>query len=407
MANYGTGTYDLLGIPGFPVTALVDPNSTVVFNLVGALDNFVIKSNTGSTVTINNLVNAADTLNLETNGGTIAIGSLAGALGNVTATIDGGGQFIVGGAVLGVLNDANIGFGTGGGSLVLGTEGSLVNIADVDPITGFNAATDVIDDHSLEFTGTTIYTVTGAGTVQTVTIDQGGHSLQFETSGANLATGTFNTLDHGPLQISADGFGGTDITVCFLEGTSVSTPDGEKAIESFKRGDLVITADGRAAPVRWVGVVTVCTAFADALRTMPVRIRAGALDENVPHRDLLVSPQHAMFLDGALVQANALVNGTSIVRETRMPRVFRYYHIELDDHALILAEGAATETFIDNVDRMNFDNWAEHVTLFGYEDDLMEMQHPRAKSPRQVPPALRQKLAARAHALLTGQSLAA
>ena len=178
-------------------------------------------------------------------------------------------------------------------------------------------------------------------------------------------------------------------------------------MELIKAGDLVTTADGRAAPVRWVGVVTVCSAFADELRTMPVRIRAGALDERVPRRDLLVSPQHAMFLDGVLVQANALVNGTSITRETRMPRIFRYYHIELADHALILAEGAPTETFIDNVDRMNFDNWAEHVAQFGYENELVEMPHPRAKSQRQLPPALRDRLAARAQALLAEASMAA
>ncbi len=396
MANYATGTYTLLGVADTPIVANVDPDSAVVFNLGGVLDNFVITSNTGSAVTINTLVNVADQLTLNTNGGSIEIGNLAGALGTVTATIAGGGKFIVGGNALGVLNNANIGFGTGGGSLLVGTAGTLVNIVNVDPVTGFTSASDVIDDRSLGFTGSTEYTVTGAGTVQTVTINQDGNSLQFETNGANLATGTFNTLNGGPLQISTDGFGGTDITVCFLEGTSVATPDGDVPVETIKSGDMVLTADGHAAPVRWMGVVTVCTAFADDLRTMPVRIRAGALDENVPRRDLLVSPQHAMFLDGVLVQANALVNGVSIVRETRMPRIFRYYHVELVDHALILAEGAATETFIDNVDRMNFDNWAEHVALFGYEEELAEMPYPRAKSARQVPQALRERLASRA-----------
>jgi hypothetical protein len=54
-------------------------------------------------------------------------------------------------------------------------------------------------------------------------------------------------------------------------------------------------------------------------------------------------------------------NGTSIVRETDVPEVFTYYHVEVDDHSLILAENTPSETFVDNVDRLNFDNWAEHL----------------------------------------------
>ena len=59
-----------------------------------------------------------------------------------------------------------------------------------------------------------------------------------------------------------------------------------------------------------------------------------------------------------------MVNGTTIVRETHIPQVFTYYHIELDDHSLILAENIPAETFIDNVDRMAFDNWDEHEALY-------------------------------------------
>ena len=80
----------------------------------------------------------------------------------------------------------------------------------------------------------------------------------------------------------------------------------------------------------------------------------------MPSRDLLLSPDHAVLVDGALIQAGALINGTSIVRETNTPPVFTYYHIEVDDHSLILADHTPAETFIDNIDRMNFDNWAEH-----------------------------------------------
>jgi hypothetical protein len=192
--------------------------------------------------------------------------------------------------------------------------------------------------------------------------------------------------------------------VCYLAGTRIATPTGDVAVETLSIGDLVLTADGRAAPVRWIGVQTVVSRFADRLRTFPVRITAGALDEGLPARDLLVSPGHAVFLDGVLVHAVALVNGTTIVRETAMPERFAYYHLELEDHALVLAEGVPAETFVDNVTRRRFDNFAEYATLYG--DDtavtatIPELALPRVKSRRQMPPALRHRLAARAAATL-------
>jgi hypothetical protein len=181
--------------------------------------------------------------------------------------------------------------------------------------------------------------------------------------------------------------------LCFLGGTHIATPDGEVPVETLAAGDLVRTADGGVAPVRWVGLKTVSTLFADKLRMMPIRITAGALGGNLPHRDLLVSPDHAMLIDGILVQAAALANGGSIRQETAMPERFTYYHIELASHELILAEGAASETFVDNAGRMAFDNWQEHQALFGEESAVAEMPYPRAKAARQVPAAIRTRLA--------------
>jgi hypothetical protein len=179
-------------------------------------------------------------------------------------------------------------------------------------------------------------------------------------------------------------------TVCFLAGTRIATPAGEVAVEALAIGDRVLTADGRAAPVRWVGVQTVVSVFADPLRSFPICISAGALGEGLPVRDLLVSPDHALMLDGALVQAGALVNGTTIVRETEMPERFTYFHVELEDHSLILAEGVPAETFLDTVTRRRFDNWAEHEALYGpIPAPTSEMAMPRIKSARQLPRWLR------------------
>lgn len=190
-----------------------------------------------------------------------------------------------------------------------------------------------------------------------------------------------------------------DFTYCFMTGTMIRTPDGEVPVETLKRGDLVLTSDGRSVPVDWLGIQTVSLMFADKMRVLPIRIRAGALAENGPSRDLLVSPDHALLVDGALIQAGALVNGTSITRETNVPSTFIYYHVEVDDHSLILAENTPAETFVDNVDRLGFDNWAEHEALYPNGKPITELPYPRAKSHRQVPVSTRVMLAARAEAI--------
>jgi hypothetical protein len=128
---------------------------------------------------------------------------------------------------------------------------------------------------------------------------------------------------------------------------------------------------------------------------MPIRIRANALGKNVPSRDFLLSPDHAILVGDVLIQAGALVNGISIVRETNVLGTLTYYHVELDDHSLILAENTPAETFIDNVDRLSFDNWREHEALYPEGKPIIKLPYPRAKAHRQVPRSVREHLAKR------------
>ena len=171
-----------------------------------------------------------------------------------------------------------------------------------------------------------------------------------------------------------------DIIVCFLAGTMIATPDGERPVETLEIGDIILTADGSTRAVRWIGRQSVVSVFANPLRSYPIRITAGALGEGLPKRDLFLSPDHALLVDDVLVQAGALVNNTSITRVMQPGERFTYFHIETEDHALILAEGAAAETFVDNVSRRTFDNYAEYEALYGEETVVPELDQPRAMS---------------------------
>jgi hypothetical protein len=221
---------------------------------------------------------------------------------------------------------------------------------------------------------------------------------------AGISDAAFNpaiTLnDAGAVLENYDDANGDDVTIladpaCYFPGTMIRTPDGEAAVESLAIGDRVVTADGRVMAVRWIGRAAVSTRFADPLRTLPIRVRAGALAEGLPARDLLVSPEHALFVRDILIQAGALVNGVSIIRERAVPERFTYYHIELAEHALVLAEGTPAETFVDYIGRRAFDNWAEHEALYGDEPWIAELSYPRAQSVRQVPADIKAALLAR------------
>ena len=145
---------------------------------------------------------------------------------------------------------------------------------------------------------------------------------------------------------------------CFASGTLIATARGEVAVEALRLGDLVVTPGGRAplAPVIWLGRShTVVARHPDPATVAPVLIRAGALAAGVPHRDLRLSPDHALLLDGHLVPAKLLVNGTTIVQEPWWPAI-TYWHVELPAHAVVLAEGAPAESYLDAGNRAMFDN---------------------------------------------------
>ena len=151
---------------------------------------------------------------------------------------------------------------------------------------------------------------------------------------------------------------------CYCAGTSILTEHGEVAVELLAVGERVVTEGGALEAVRWIGTRSYQGRFLTGHRhLLPIRFRAGSLGEGVPARDLLVSPKHAMLLDGMLVAAELLVNGVTIVQEQGVDRV-DYVHVELERHSVIWAEGALSETYVDDGNRGIFHNAETFGTMY-------------------------------------------
>ncbi len=197
-----------------------------------------------------------------------------------------------------------------------------------------------------------------------------------------------------PATLDLSGLDDGAYVTCFLADTAISTPTGSTPIDSLAIGDEILTADGRFVAVKWVGRQTVSTRFGAPDRLRLVRISAGALGDDLPLRDLCLTADHALLIDGLLVNAGALVNGTTITREPldRFDGSYTVYHIETADHDVILAEGTPAESYVDYVGRQAFDNHAEYLALYGVETALPEMTRPRITAARHLPPALRARL---------------
>jgi len=170
----------------------------------------------------------------------------------------------------------------------------------------------------------------------------------------DLTVALANGVTASQLVLAEDAVGGTVVYVaCFAEGTCIATPRGPIPVERLCAGDIVRTASGSARPIVWTGH----RGFAPRRHprphdVQPVRIAAGAFARGVPSRTLRLSPDHAVFVGGALIPARYLVNGASVAQEDVAS--VAYWHVELSSHDVLLAEGLACESFLDTGNRGAF-----------------------------------------------------
>ncbi len=276
-------------------------------------------------------------------GAVLQIGALAG--GNAV-TVD----FGAGSNLLSLPPDASganaIGLTLNG--LLAGDEIDLAGISSNPPIGSFGAAGAAVQGGMLDVQGAS------------------GQQASLAVGGDPAGLG---------FTVSSDPTGGTLVTVtCFLRGTRIATPQGEVPIERLRIGDLVLTASGRARPIKWLGRRSYSASVVAAQPQLrPVRFAASSLGPGVPRRALRVSPPHAMLLAApgggtVLIPAASLINDRTITRTAI--RAVSYIHIELDTPDAVFAEGAATETFVDCESRGLFENAVEYTQL--YPDDVAE-----------------------------------
>jgi hypothetical protein len=235
---------------------------------------------------------------------------------------------------------------SGHSSFVVGDNVSLSTTGFSPPAAGTYTYVGYVTINTVKYpvikTGSN-FTVIGAPATVTTTLIAG---VPFTAT--TIPNGTFHAAD----------------MACFVTGTRIRTERGDIAVEDLRAGvDRVITAEGRVAPILWIG-----HRAADPLSTddRPVRLRAHCIGPDLPARDLLVSPEHAIFLDGALYPAASLLNPHSIIRADLAS--VTYFHILLDRHDIILAEGLPTESFLPNDNWDQFDN-ASRADCFHPESD--------------------------------------
>jgi hypothetical protein len=299
-----------------------------------------------------------------------SIGTIAGFGSNYVdfrqIVLDSGASWSLGGTVQAA---QTVSFGGADTTLTLSNPGSMAG-----DVFGFSASDTIV------LAGVTGVTSAMLNVANQLTVVPGsGPDLTFQFDPTQTFSGTnFNTTQVGD---------NTDLTVpCFAAGTRIATSSGEVAVEQLRVGDRVLTRGGALLAVAWLGHRrTDCRRHVRPSEVWPVRVRVGAFGPGMPHRDLLISPDHAVLVDGNLIPVRYLINGATITQE-KVDEI-TYWHVELTRHAVLLAEGLPCESYLDTGNRASFGNAASVQQPFAAKaqpasvaDDDVVVQHDRKRA---------------------------
>lgn len=352
----------------------------------GAGDDYIDAGHTGTPGYIGDVEDALELPGLELNDRDI----VTGGAGNDTIFGGDDDDFIIGGSgndlIDGGIDDDTI-LGSSGQDTVIGNDGDDVLLGEggLDSLDGGDGS-DTIDG------GNDSDTITGGGGADSILGGSGEDSIIGATAGDTIDGGEgpvdFDTLDlrgagaaanpGGRVTVDYDAPGSeggivnfldaTDAIVgtarfdnienvipCFTPGTLIATPTGERAVEDLKAGDRVITRDNGIQEIRWSGAKELSGAqLAANDHLQPILIQAGALGDNLPERDILVSPQHRMLLttDKAAMyfeEREVLVAAKHLTILDGVDRVesagTTYIHIMFQQHEVVLSNGTWSESF--------------------------------------------------------------
>lgn len=363
----GIGVGVVIGYPGHASGAGLITNAGTISSSIGAGAELA----DGGTITNNGSGLIKGTTGIVIQG--------AGATITNAATIDGTGGTAVSMAT-GVTNrlivDPGAKFiGTANGGTAADATLELASGASQGTLSGLGA--NYINFHGVTFdpsanwlvsassTAVPNYTFASIGTAST--IDVTGFTA---TSMSTLAGGTGLVLNNGANHVTlhfsgtvgthsefTTGTFGTEVTdICFCRGTRIMTPEGEVPVESLAVGDLVVTL-GHATPrkIVWIGKGNVLATRGKRGPATPVIVRRGALADGVPNQDLHVTRAHSLYIDGVLIPVEFLVNHKSILWDDRAQEV-EIYHVELESHDVLIANGAPAESYRDDGNRWLFQN---------------------------------------------------
>ena len=298
-----------------------------------------------------------------TNNGEIT--ASAGVLKLDDAVSGGGSERIDTGATLAFASSVTAGqtvfFASGGGSnwgsLDLSGEGTGLTFAA--PISGFAGADGTASTSD-------VIEVAGSGGTDHVawtqnTASQG--TLQVENSSDGVLEtltldGSYNQNQFTMADPAA--VGQITYTACYARGTRILVDRGEIAVEDLRIGDLAVTPSGGLRPVVWLGHRRIdISRHRDPAAVRPVRVSGNAFGEGLPRRDLWLSPGHNVASEGALMPISCLINGRSVAQINQ--ETVEYWHVELDAHDILLAEGLAAESYLDCGNRTAFANGGAFV----------------------------------------------